>query len=263
MRFLMYLVAFMALGAAIVAYVAWSSGGEVDRRRVKSAKPKAKKQAVEDDSSYDDASEGGKGGDRERFDDGGNGAGGGAGGGAGADADDSRMYVNQTFEAVLHRKPTDAELAKYSAMGPGNAKIMSAIVRDFPSSAPGAASAGGAAVGATDDVCGADDDDEESCPDDDTGGKNDDSDSDDEHEHKHMPHPSRLPPPEPPKPYSPVHVHRATEAPPDLDWAGRSDRPEGAAKRQRRVCFERSDLLRRIQAIADDVEQFKQYVSML
>ena len=257
MRFLMYLVAFMALGAAIVAYVAWSSAGEVDRRRGRSAKPKAKKQAVEDDSSYDDASEGGKGGDRERFDDGGNGAG--AGGGAGADAYDSRMYVNQTFEAVLHRKPTDAELAKYSAMGPGNAKIMSAIVRDFPSSAPGAAAACG---GAADDVCGADED-VESCPDDDKDCKDDDCDSDSDSDDEHVPHHPRLPPPEPPKPYSPVHVHRATEAPPDLDWAGRSDRPEGAAKRQRRVCFERSDLLRRIQAIADDVEQFKQYVSML
>jgi hypothetical protein len=41
----------------------------------------------------------------------------------------SRKYVMRIFDVVLHRKPTDAEIDKYAALGDESA-IVSAIVRD-------------------------------------------------------------------------------------------------------------------------------------
>jgi hypothetical protein len=153
---------------------------------------------------------------------------------------DSRLFVLQTFETGLHRKPTEAELAKYSALGSNDA-IMRAIVADYPAVDDGDVS---------DDASDASD------------GECDDP----------LPPPpgpiiptvtpSAVAPPKGPKPYDGVPGRRTT-SPPDIG----AKKTKGVVTLEGgdcgRVCLDRSDVVLRLQSIADEVEQFRRLVAMM
>lgn len=248
MHFSTYLILFLSVGAMITAYVSWSHGllvfpswtgiptqplmpqattGEGFRVK-KGKKPKDKVTIVKGTEKFDN-------GDAQSDE----------------DAYNSRIYVMQVFEAVLHRKPTNDEIVKYSAYGPSQSKILSAIVDDNPSTQ-------------SPDGCDADDkscalpvmagSNEEACEDDATSTSSDesyDSEEDDgiptmEWKIPKTPLDVKLP-----RPFAPSG--RVVYDRPDVVHVMGSPQP----------CLDRMDVLKRLQAISDDVENFKKYVTML
>ena len=206
MRSLMYFLVFLALAGAIVGYAAYvykngsSSGNERFSDR---AVPAAG--AGDDDVA--------------------------AAAAAGSPSYDSRLYVLQTFDTLLRRKPTDAELDKYSRLG-SNSAILAAITRDHKSDHGDDKKKG-------DGDSSSDDSDEEEDDGEFRGrgrgggrGRGNDRDV---------------------APYSPHHIHRASEASPDLGWASRPDEEDtdsdGGGDKSRR--HSRSDR-RRTKGVQDD-----------
>jgi hypothetical protein len=171
MRFLLYLFVFVVLAAVVVGYAAWCHVHAKSNESFDDGKDGAKPAAPPPPHLPKPPGE------------------------AGADDDstyDSRLYVLQTFDSVLRRKPSDPELTKYSALG-SNSAIMSAIVRDYGKKGEHKAV--------------------------DKAGRDSDSDSDsdsDDGEKWRRPRGEVMP-------YAPSHMHRATEASPDLGWPASKD----------------------------------------
>lgn len=68
-----------------------------------------------------------------------------------------------------------------------------------------------------------------------------------------------------PEPYAPDHVHKNCEASPTgAGWLGSGGGGgDGAVGDARRICLDRADIMRRLEAIGREVDQFRQFVSML
>jgi hypothetical protein len=273
MRFVMYLLVFLGLAAVILGYAAWVYASD-----------KAKKtEAFRDASTHDAADDDPKNDDVAK---------------AGRASYDARLYVLQTFDSVLHRKPTEEELSKYSSLAPQSA-IMAAIVADYGKDASTCAGKSGTGVSGKSKSRGqhkrhgrhgdGSDGSDSSDSSDSSGSESDDSES------SHGPKNKRGAP----VPYTPEVMHRATEASPDLGWPAptpEKDKERGGSRDHRpvpavtsaapatsvapvsskhgrqdkdagndpaRVCLDRADLQLRIQGISDQVDQFKQFLRML
>ena len=177
---------------------------------------------------------------------------------------DSRIYVMQTFEAVLHRKPTNAEVVKYSAYGPSQSSILNAIVQDNPptQSPDGCGDVDSCALpvlaGSNDEACDSDSEEE-----DEESDEESESESDDDYGlpsnvwKRPTADASKAP-----RPYAPTG--RVTYDRPDVPSI--PNMPNIQVTQQMATpqpCLDRMDVLKRLQAISDDVENFKKYVTML
>lgn len=190
MRFLLYLLVFVALAAVIVGYAAWSYV------------------YAEKNESFEDGGDSSAAGPPPLSKPPGEGS-------SGASSTyDSRLYVLQTFDSVLRRKPTDAELDKYSRLGT-NAAIMSAIVRDYGSLGGDTGGTGGAKKNAKNA------DDEDDCS---SSSSSSDEDDDEDHSNRRGRRRRGADTDADVLPYSPDRVHRAIEASPDLGWKDESKR---------------------------------------
>lgn len=235
-RWKMYLVMFMALAIAYAAYAMWSYLN--------------KREAFEDEStSSDDATATTKKDDAPKSKS------------TSVDAaspqpaDDkygNRMFVISLFNTVLHRKPTQEEIDKYSVVG-SEAQIMSRIVKDFH-------------VMIGDDI-------DDQCNDD-----NDDDDDDDDDASKPKLKPPTKPMPKPkqqkpitqptppvgkpePEPHCPISVPmEAVDG--NSQHSNRTGRAE-ACTDDHRVCLHKNDVMARLNAISSEVQQFAKLVSML
>jgi hypothetical protein len=173
----------------------------------------------------------------------------------------SRIYVMQVFEAVLHRKPTNTEIVKYSAYGPSQSKILAAIVQDNPTTQspdgcedPSDSCALPVLAGSNEEACDGDDDDSSSSSSSSSDSESD-SDSDDglpTNEWKIPKKPIEI---KLPRPFAPSG--RVIFDKPDLDI--KVYKTMGTPQ----PCLDRMDVLKRLQTISDDVENFKKYITML
>ena len=163
---------------------------------------------------------------------------------------DRRLFVLQAFESSVKRKPTEEELDKYSRLK-SNASIKSAIAKLDD----GGKKAAPVAVVETYDDNG-------DCS---SSSDEDDDDVDDKWmgRRKAAAAASRTCDGSKevgePKPYSPDRVHRATEASSDNAWG----KIGATSSDNKRVCMDRSDLMHRLEGIAREVEQFRQFVAMM
>ena len=197
----------------------------------------------------------------------------------------ARLTVQRTFDEVVHRKPTPEEIDTYSKLQ-SDAAIREAITRDHaPASAASAASAASdasdafdaseapephsagagkrkaserAAAAMSETFGGSDSDDD------------DDDDDDDEEEEEGRGSGSKSnkkacakAASEAPKPYSPQAIMKDMAAAPDLGWGGKKGKDSCKGTGCRRVCMERSDVLKRLEAIASEIDQFRQAVMMM
>ena len=164
----------------------------------------------------------------------------------------------QVFEAVLHRKPTNSEIDKYSAYGPSQSSILNAIVANIPPmQSPDGCGEDACALhtlaGSNEDAC------EDSESDSDSDNDSDDSSDYDEdgipsNEWKRPDLPNlKECAPKPYVPNSRIVFERAPEI--DIKVSHKLSTPQ--------PCLDRMDVLKRLQAICDDVESFKKYVTML
>lgn len=174
----------------------------------------------------------------------------------------ARMSVMQTFTEVVGRKASKDEIEKYSSLGSDTAireaierdHVPSGVVSERFSEVPSKGSDGdGKSQNESDD-------DDDSTDDDDDKVRNDRKDEvdDDLTKSKSSSHKWRVKHAGvvEPEPYSHHSTHKDTAAAPDLGFAGKgSDR--------KHVCLDRRDVLKRLQAIADDVERFRQTVMMM
>lgn len=258
MRFVLYLLVFVALAAVILGYALWvhMSSSSTERFDDAPAMPRPPGESTSNKHKDD----------------------------LGQSTYDARLYVLQTFDSVLRRKPTDAELDKYSRLG-ANSAIMDAIVRDFDRK-------GDAAASKDKEVRGTGDSDSES----DSESESDDEEEVDGKKARRM----RLAHEEV-QPYAPSKVHKASEASPEhIGWSmgGKEDRvpislayektsdgttvrvdkaasasasasaaPADKEKKKTRekeedarICIDRSDLRARLQGIADQVDQFRRFL---
>lgn len=173
---------------------------------------------------------------------------------------DARIYIMQIFEAILHRKPTNAELDKYSAFGPSQSAIMNAIVKEnrhaqIPSGCEEDACALPTLAGSNEEAC-----DEESSEDSESDSCSEDELSDDDDYDYGIPSNEWKRPDLPsiniraPRPFAPtITFDRAPDV--DIKVSTKMSTPQ--------PCLDRMDVLKRLQAISDDVENFKKYVTML
>jgi hypothetical protein len=247
MRIRVLVVAVLALAAGIACYAAWKQMGRA---------PGAERFDVPDDREHD-AKPGGAAAARSSY--------------------DNRLFVLQTFQSALGRKPSDAELARMSRMA-SKAAIRAAIAELKDGGEPKDAPAAAACVEeGTDDVVhddkkkargkgarrGHGDGDSDSEDDDDCSAA-------DEPRRRNVSkkHPAAKKAEETcdqPVPYSPDRVHKASEASPDEIWRQHrgSGGGGGGGGDARRVCMDRGDLVGRLEAIAQEIEQFRQFVAML
>ncbi len=182
----------------------------------------------------------------------------------------NRLHVIQSFDAVLSRKPTSSELDKYSRL-PSEQAIKDAIVRDLGDRCESHEDSGSVDAEASSYSSSSDDDDDDdegsSC-----GGPR----------RRHDKACEVVP-------YSPDRVHRADAAPADLasvcmrpcgtdagteadggKGGGKGGRGEkggggggGGGSARQEVCIDRDELVKRIDAVAVELEQFRNFVAML
>ena len=209
----------------------------------------------------------------------------GSGSGSGkTDQYKARLSVQKAFAALVRRKPTPEEIDRYSTFKT-DAAIRSAVAADFRESpdvseaaeadaseadaaaeAPAKKSVSAAALDNAAGKSASDATKNESFGGfdqarpfrQDTGAAAaadaDDDDDDDDDVPKADPRAKADP-----TPYSPNRVMKATEATPDLGWSDKAP----AAGGRRRVCMDRSDVLKRLEALTDEIEQFRQMVVMM
>lgn len=150
---------------------------------------------------------------------------------------DARMYTIRTFETVLHRKPTDAELKKYAALATEDA-IMKAIVNDL-------GDVGQAAKAAREGSCTDAENSDES-------DESDESDSDDEDDAPPPPKPKKAPKPIPSSAKDYRSCEYDDEPPEPVD-----DCSSG------RVCMDKKDVIARLNAIDREIRLFRKLVLMM
>lgn len=277
----------------------------------------------EDDPKKKAASEKGK----ERFSDGSAAA---AAAASGPEVYAARLKVLRAFDELLGRKPSDAELDKYAALGDDYALIEAAVERDFLGDCgadpkdPQDPKDPGDPKDPKDPKDSSDPKDSKNDPKDDkkddsrkkhhrrhqqnqhqqassdesSDSSSSDEDSDDAQQRQFRwgmqtdPYgagggggngrgggnnngrgggggsngpsfPGGGPPPLPPMPYAPSTLlcPDSCVAKPDLGWHVAADGRKRGGGRDRKVCMDRTDVLKRLQVIAEEIEQFRTYVS--
>ena len=197
----------------------------------------------------------------------------------------ARLTVQKAFGDVAHRKPTPEEIDRYSAFRT-DAAIREAVARDHPGTPPASPSpspspkpspkpatspkpsdANPAEPMSTEGFshkgigkeAAADSDDEDTDDEDDEDGSGSGG-RDGKGDGKGTASRCAQGVPEA---YAPLAVMKDTAAPPDLGWGGKNGTGKCKGTGCRRVCMERADVLKRLEAIATEIDQFRQAVMMM
>jgi hypothetical protein len=234
----MYVVIFLALACAYAGYALWS----FLNRREKFSEDADPAVADEDEDDAEDAKAKAKA--KAKSTDG-------AAEAAAAKKPlteyDARVYVMRMFDTVLKRKPSDADIAKYSKLRDESA-ILGAIVSDYKTDKAAAAPANAAEGYRSDD----DDDDDDDSDSEDGPSPSDPS------GHEYFYDVSS----DAPKSQDVIAPAAASSAPssPAAAPAATGAQAKGGGGR---VCLDKSDVLGRLAAITREVSQFSDLVRMM
>lgn len=240
-RWKVYVVMFTALMAAYAAYALWA----YMRRQEHYSEPSTKSKKADrgdtdrDGNGNDDTDD--DNGEDGNDDDGGDDAKGGD-----AKHDDlyhAKLYVMKVFDSNVHRKPTESEITRYSALG-SHKKIYHAIMRDHRSD------------NVTND--GAD------------TSHVDDDEHDDDHNaeytkssNKSTKTATNTKPKKPanePEGYAAPSLHGGLHEDDEVDDGIPTS---SIAKKGSKVCLDKADVLSRLSAISTDIKQFQRMVEMM